>query len=108
MFSKQSLFKGGAVTLLSAVLLKMVDLEKLWLIMSEMLDCAILIAAVFVADTIVFHAVPRMRDFWKNMKKVEIHLTQDLLRPSLPIPDFSRYGNECKFLSILRCTVLIL
>ena len=83
MLNKQSLFKGSAVALLSAVLLKMVDLEKLWPVLSEMSDCATLIAAVFVADTVVFHAVPRLMDFWKNMKKVDIHVDLNL-RQYLP------------------------
>ena len=83
MLNKQLLFKGSAVALLSAVLLKMVDLEKLWPVLSDMSDCATLIAAVFVADTIVFHAVPRLMDFWKNMKKVDVHVDLDL-RSYLP------------------------
>ena len=71
MLNKQSLFKGSAVALLSAVLLKMVDLEKLWPVLSEMSDCAALIAAVFVADTVAFHVIPRLVDIWTNMKSAE-------------------------------------
>lgn len=90
MFSKQSLFKGSPVALLFAVTLKMLDLEKLWLILAEMLDCATLIAAVFVADTVVFHAVPRTRDFWKHMKKVDIHVCLNVLG----LPNLSRYERN--------------
>ena len=75
MIRKHSLFKGSAFALLTAVVLKMVDLEKLWLTLSEMLECATLVAAVFVADTVVFHALPRLQiEFWKSMKREDGHV----------------------------------
>jgi len=89
MFSKQSLFKGSPVALLFAVTLKMMDLEKLWLILAEMLDCATLIAAVFVADTVVFHAVSRTRDFWKHMN-LRINIDHGNTSP-VPLSDFLRF-----------------
>ena len=46
----------------AAILLRMEDWEKLWPILSDMSDCAALIAAVFAADTLVFHAIPRFLD----------------------------------------------
>ena len=54
-----------------AVILKLMDLEKFRLVLADVTDCAALIAAVFVADTVAFHVIPRLVDIWTNMKPVE-------------------------------------
>ena len=47
------------------------DLAKIWLVLTDVTDCAALIAAVFVADTVAFHVIPRLVDIWTNMKFAE-------------------------------------
>ena len=54
-----------------AVILKLMDLEKIRLVLTDVTDCAALIAAVFVADTVAFHVIPRLVDIWTHMKSVE-------------------------------------
>ena len=47
------------------------DLEKIQLVLADVTDCAALIAAVFVADTVAFHVIPRLVDILTHMKPVE-------------------------------------
>ena len=61
----------SVIALLHAVILKLMDLEKFRLVLADVTDCAALIAAVFVADTVAFHVIPRLVEIWTHMKFVE-------------------------------------
>ena len=71
MLNKQLQFICSVVALPFGVILKMMDMEKLRLVLSDVTDCFALIASVFVADTVVFHVIPRLVDIWTHMKFVE-------------------------------------
>ena len=68
---KSALLQRSVIALLHAVILKLMDLEKFRLVLADVTDCAALIAAVFVADTVAFHVIPRLVDIWTHMKSVE-------------------------------------
>ena len=53
-----------------AVILKLMDLEKFRLVLADVTDCAALIAAVFVADTVAFHVIPRLVDMYLDEHEV--------------------------------------
>jgi len=67
-----------------AVILKLMDLEKFRLVLADVTDCAALIAAVFVADTVAFHVIPRIALTCSH----NIHLGNT---SPVPLRDFLRF-----------------
>ena len=67
---KSALLQRSVIALLHAVILKLMDLEKFRLVLADVTDCAALIAAVFVADTVAFHVIPRLVDMYLDEHEV--------------------------------------
>ena len=67
---KSALLQRSVIALLHAVILKLMDLEKFRLVLADVTHCAALIAAVFVADTVAFHVIPRLVDMYLDEHEV--------------------------------------